>query len=79
MSAFPQALVLSALSDTLRAQSEVVLSILLETFRFSPSKREIDWLMNGIVTPTLKGDVTESPYLPIKVALVQPSSKQGAE
>ena len=47
---------------------EVVLSILIESFRFSPAEKEIDWHMIGLATPTVPG--SPLPQLPIRVEKV---------
>ncbi|KAF8069171.1 cytochrome P450 [Lyophyllum atratum] len=49
-------------------EMKVVLSVLVSQFRFSLSDKEIDWVMSGIVTPTVKG--SPQPQLPLKVELV---------
>ncbi|GLB42388.1 putative cytochrome P450 family protein [Lyophyllum shimeji] len=50
-------------------EMKVVLSTLISHFRFSLSDREIDWVMSGIVTPTVKGSL--QPQLPLRVELVE--------
>ena len=42
---------------------EVVLSLLIESFKFSLSDKEIHWKTFGIMTPTIVGDPV--PKLPI--------------
>ena len=49
---------------------EVVLSLLIESFEFTPSEKEIFWQMSNIVSPTVVGGT--KPQLPIMVKLVQP-------
>ena len=48
---------------------EVVLSLLIESFEFAPSEKEIFWQMSNIVSPTVVGGGTK-PQLPIMVKLV---------
>ena len=50
---------------------EVVLSLLIESFEFAPSEKEIFWQMSNIVSPTVVGGESK-PQLPIMVKLVQP-------
>lgn len=49
---------------------EVVLSLLIESFRFSPSKAEIAWQMTGVVTPAVVGTDLTKPQLPLIVERV---------
>jgi hypothetical protein len=49
--------------------SEVVLSILIESFKFSPSDKEIFWQMNSIATPTVVGGNGKN-ELPLRVSKV---------
>ena len=51
--------------------AEVVLSILIESFEFSPSEKELYWQMSNSVTPTVAGEEMK-PQLPMVVKLVQP-------
>ncbi|CAA7267174.1 unnamed protein product [Cyclocybe aegerita] len=51
-------------------QIEVVLSVLIASFKFSPSNKEVVWKMTGIVTPTTAGNKTPTPELPLVVELV---------
>jgi hypothetical protein len=50
--------------------AEIVLSLLIESFEFTPSEKEIYWEMTSIVTPTVVGGETR-PQLPVVVKLVQ--------
>jgi len=50
---------------------KVVLSLLIESFEFAPSNKEIFWQMTNIVTPTVVGGGTK-PQLPIVVKLAKP-------
>jgi len=50
--------------------TEVVLSVLLNKFRFSPSGKEIGWTMNGIAGPYVKGADRTRPQLPIIMSLL---------
>ena len=49
--------------------TEVVLSLLIESFRFAPSKKEIYWQMTTIATPTVVGEDGEV-QLPLLVSKV---------
>ena len=51
--------------------AEVVLSLLIESFEFTPSEKEISWEMTAIVSPIVVGGDTR-PQLPVVVKLVQP-------
>ena len=50
---------------------ELVLSVLLETFKFSPGSREIQWGMNAIYTPHVVGSEDTTPRLPLNVSFVK--------
>ncbi|KAJ3510085.1 hypothetical protein NLJ89_g4875 [Agrocybe chaxingu] len=50
-------------------EMKVVLSILVASFKFSPSDKEIMWKMNGIATPTTADNETVLPRLPLMVEL----------
>ncbi|KAF9011994.1 cytochrome P450 [Cyathus striatus] len=50
-------------------EMKVVLAMLLESFKFSPSNKEIFWAMNGITTPTVVGGDPSVPSLPMKISL----------
>ncbi|KAF8805234.1 cytochrome P450 [Phlegmacium glaucopus] len=52
-------------------EMKVVLSLLVESFEFTPSKKEIFWQMTNITVPTVVGGGTR-PQLPMIVKLVQP-------
>lgn len=49
------------------AQSEVVLSLLIEAFVFAPGDQEIEWLKSGIQVPIVKGQKDLMPRMPMKV------------
>lgn len=51
-------------------EMKVVLSVLLNKFRFSPSGKEIGWTMNGIAGPYVKGADRTRPQLPIIMSLL---------
>ena len=51
--------------------AEVVLSLLIESFEFTPSEKEIYWELSNIVSPTVVGKT--QPQLPVVVKLVQQS------
>jgi len=49
---------------------EVVLSLLIEAFKFSPPKdKEVIWHMNAIATPAVVGSDLSRPQLPLVVEL----------
>ncbi|KJA19127.1 hypothetical protein HYPSUDRAFT_144149 [Hypholoma sublateritium FD-334 SS-4] len=48
-------------------EMKVVLALLIQAFRFSPSKAEIAWKIGGIVVPTVVGGDKNTPQLPIIV------------
>ncbi|KAF8150633.1 cytochrome P450 [Crassisporium funariophilum] len=52
-------------------EMKVVLLLLIESFKFSPSAKEIFWQMNAIATPTVKGGSSRS-QMPMIVELVKP-------
>ncbi|KAJ3515936.1 hypothetical protein NLJ89_g1434 [Agrocybe chaxingu] len=53
-------------------EMKVVLSVLLESFKFSPSKdADIYWQMNNIATPTVANSGTNKPQLPLIVEMVR--------
>jgi len=47
-------------------EMKVVLSLLMESFNFSPSGKEVAWNMPGISWPSVKGSNTAQ--LPLKVS-----------
>ena len=49
--------------------AEVVLAVLIESFRFSPSKKEIFWQMNGIASPVVLDSEEGHHQLPLVVEL----------
>ena len=49
--------------------AEVVLSLLIESFEFTPSNKEIFWQMSKLMTPIVVGEGTR-PQLPVVVKLV---------
>ncbi|KAJ3516546.1 hypothetical protein NLJ89_g1046 [Agrocybe chaxingu] len=51
-------------------EMKVVLSLLIASFKFSPSNKEVVWKMTGIVTPTTAGNKTPTPELPLVVELM---------
>ncbi|KAF8971842.1 cytochrome P450 [Flammula alnicola] len=51
-------------------EMKVVLLLLIESFRFSPTKQEIAWQMAGITTPIVVGNKSEVPQLPLLVERV---------
>jgi len=48
---------------------EVVLSLLIESFKFSPANKEIVWNMGGISSPSVKGH--PEPQLPLIIEMIQ--------
>lgn len=53
--------------------AEVVLSLLIESFEFSPSEKEIFWQLSKLVTPIVVGEGTR-PQLPVVVKSVHRNS-----
>jgi len=63
---------LSLAADLNVTSSEVVLSLLIEAFKISPSKdKEIVWQMNTIVSPAVVGSDKSRPQLPLVVELAK--------
>lgn len=54
---------------------ELVLSVLLESFIFSPGTQEIEWVMRGIAAPTTKNSLDDRRTMPLKLALVRDSGE----
>ncbi len=50
--------------------AEVVLSVLLKSFRFSPSNKEIVWNLSPVKYPTV-GRESSRPSMPMKVELLK--------
>ncbi|KAF9448716.1 cytochrome P450 [Macrolepiota fuliginosa MF-IS2] len=55
-------------------EMKVVLSVLLNTFEFSLSEKQIGWTMNGIAGPYVKGADKTRPQLPMVMSLLDKSS-----
>lgn len=51
--------------------TELVLSVLLETFIFSPGNKEIEWVMRGLAIPIIKDSGDARRTMPMKLALVR--------
>ncbi|KAF9002247.1 cytochrome P450 [Cyathus striatus] len=51
-------------------EMKVVLVMLLKSFAFAPSDKEIFWAMYGVTVPTVIGENPNMPSLPIKMSLV---------
>ncbi|KAF9002265.1 cytochrome P450 [Cyathus striatus] len=51
-------------------EMKVVLAMLLRSFKFAPSEKDIFWAMGGISTPSVVGGDPNIPSLPIIVSLV---------
>ncbi|KAF8202143.1 cytochrome P450 [Pholiota molesta] len=51
-------------------EMKVVLLLLVESFKFTPSKHEIFWQMTGITTPVVVGSTKTVPQLPLIVERV---------
>lgn len=49
--------------------TEVVLAVMLRSFRFTPSDKEVYWNLGGVNYPTI-GKVSNKPELPIKVQAI---------
>lgn len=52
-------------------QKEVVLSVLLSTFKFSLSEKQVGWTMNGIAAPYVKGADKTRPQLPMVMTTLE--------
>ncbi len=50
--------------------AEIVLSVLLKSFRFSPSDKEIVWNLSLVKYPTV-GRESDRPSMPMKVDLLK--------
>jgi len=55
-------------------EMKVVLSVLLSTFKFSLSDKQIGWTMNGIAGPYVKGADKTRPQLPMVMTLLEKSA-----
>jgi hypothetical protein len=62
-----QQLTVKTIFNLSSSYAEVVLFMLIESFRFSPSKQEIIWEMNGITSPNVKGGDGKFPLMPLLV------------
>ncbi|TFK26011.1 cytochrome P450 [Coprinopsis marcescibilis] len=51
-------------------EMKAVLCVLLESFKFTPTKKEIKWEFHGISQPTVEEDGTHKLQLPLTVSLV---------
>ncbi|KAF8183391.1 cytochrome P450 [Pholiota molesta] len=51
-------------------EMKVVLLLLIESFRFSPTKQKIFWQMTGITTPVVVGSGNKDPQLPLIIERV---------
>jgi len=49
---------------------KLALSVLLESFIFSPASCEIEWMMAVLQWPSIKGSEDKTPQLPLKLSLV---------
>lgn len=59
-------------------EMKVILSVLLQSFKFEPNGKKVIWQMNGIIQPTtedaeLNADGEQKLQLPLKVSLVKAS------
>jgi len=52
-------------------EMKVVLSLLIESFKFSPSNKEIVWYMAGIASPAVPGSKSSGSQLPLIVELAK--------
>ncbi|KAJ3492937.1 hypothetical protein NLJ89_g11134 [Agrocybe chaxingu] len=50
-------------------EMKVVISLLVSTFKFTPSSKEVVWQMNEMITPTTVGNETPTPEMPLLVEL----------
>lgn len=53
-----------------RMSPEVVLAVLLRSFRFSPSEKDIVWNLAGVNYPTV-GKYATKPSLPMKMEVIK--------
>ncbi|KAJ2922914.1 hypothetical protein H1R20_g14188, partial [Candolleomyces eurysporus] len=53
-------------------EMKVILSLLLESFQFSPTDQKVYWQLNGVVQPSLDKDGSKL-QLPLKVSLAPPA------
>ncbi|KAF9446154.1 cytochrome P450 [Macrolepiota fuliginosa MF-IS2] len=51
-------------------EMKVVLSVLISSFKFSKSEKEISWRMNNIAGPVVTGEEERHPQLPVVMSLV---------
>lgn len=54
---------------TLTTLTEVVLSILISSFKFERSEKKILWKMSGIAAPVVEGGDSTRPSLPMIISL----------
>ena len=53
---------------------EIVASVLVENFIFSPGREDIYWYMGGLQIPVAVNSDPVTPQLPVKVALYEPNA-----
>ncbi|KAF8896618.1 cytochrome P450 [Infundibulicybe gibba] len=53
-------------------EMKVLLVILLETFKFAPSGKDVYWQMSHIASPIVKGQENKGVQLPMSLSLVEP-------
>lgn len=51
---------------------EIVLSLLIPSFYFSPAKKQIEWLMGPVSAPVVSGGT--KPSMPLMLTPVQPQA-----
>ncbi|EIM80362.1 cytochrome P450 [Stereum hirsutum FP-91666 SS1] len=54
-------------------EMKIVLSLLISTFKFTPSKKSVSWKLGGVLLPMEEGSLT--PSLPLVVSLVKETGK----
>lgn len=72
MSTYPY-IIIGSLVQTHHAKicfAEAILAMLVSTFIFEPSDKEVIWRNSVIATPATKGKESETPHLPLKISLV---------
>jgi hypothetical protein len=64
----------SLVSQLIMIYKEVVLSLLISSFKFENTEKKIMWKMPGIAAPVAEGDEFSHSTMPLKVTLVDENS-----
>jgi hypothetical protein len=56
--------------DNSSFSTEVVLSVLLTSFKFEHADKKILWKMSGVAAPLVEGDDYSHPTMPMMISLV---------